>query len=84
MKVHKLEIIAIDFENFGIDDLTTTLEQSADYFLLNVIQAATVDFPNPDEFDSHILNKTGHRKEKLKWFDKQLKTDNYVIKYGLI
>jgi len=72
-QVHKLEIMVVDFEPFGIDDLKAVLEQASNYYMIDVLSAETVE---TDWDDDHILNQLSTEAQaKRDWFTKRQKEE---------
>ncbi len=53
MKMHKLEVYVVDFENVGVDDCISEIEQSR-YLNYMVLDAKTADIGEWD--DDHKFN----------------------------
>lgn len=54
MLLHKIELVVVDFENCGIDDLKVALTASG--YILKYVNTETTDAEIPN-FDSNILNQ---------------------------
>jgi hypothetical protein len=64
---HRLEVYIVDFENYGIEDVITTLQRTDSYFV-KVADHQTTSIPNWT--DDHELNKTKCTIEtRRKYFD---------------
>ena len=55
MKAHKLEIIVLDFEGYGINDVKAELEQ-LDSFCISVLESKTITIKGWT--DEHPLNQS--------------------------
>mgnify|MGYP001282590115 CR=1 FL=1 len=55
MKAHKIELVVVDFEDYGIDNFLINVKQSSDNYLVKKILAKTVDIGEWD--DDHPLNQ---------------------------
>jgi hypothetical protein len=66
MKIHKFEIVIFDFEDHGIEDYKTILQEHR-YLTAKILSSDTAEIGKWD--DDHILNKTTTKSEVfMKYF----------------
>lgn len=75
MKAHKITIIAIDHEDYGIEDIKIDLEQSR-YHSLSVISTETADIG--EWSDEHLLNRRDCTEEEALSFFAPEHPDSFV------
>lgn len=67
MKAHKIELVIVDFEDYGPGDFLIDVKQSSRNYLVKTISTKTADIGEWD--DDHPLNDRSTPKEEiLKYF----------------
>jgi ribosome-interacting GTPase 1 len=67
MKVHKAEVLILDFEDYGVDDVITVIEQNR-YYIMNVMDIKSKEIDNWT--DDHFLNKKNVSNKEINDFFK--------------
>lgn len=69
MKLHKVELVIVDFEGYDLEDLLLEFRQSTDC-IMHIINRDMVDYPREEWYDGHILNTHNPtRQQCLPFFD---------------
>lgn len=56
MKLHRIELIVVDFESYGVDDICTIIKQANDNSLVRIVSTSSVDVGDDYWTDHNIIN----------------------------
>lgn len=56
MKLHRIELIVVDFESYGIDDICESIKQTTENSLVRVVSSSSVDVGSDYWADDNVIN----------------------------
>lgn len=70
MKVHRLELVIVDFEGFGVDEFINCTEQANSYYTVQVIDKESASNEEAWSDDNPLNMITCTREQALAEFDR--------------